>query len=156
MPKSWETVTTILESMPSKELTMYIAKTRLRSEVERRGVLKETDLGSTSNNIPSALANNNTTDLFYNCGKPGHLKMNCQHLQGNGCTDHMVNYIKYFIEFMYLKNPINIALAKNNNYMKAIGVGNINVEVKLMECDNQEGYHAHPIQIHPKDTTVVA
>ncbi|CAF4890800.1 unnamed protein product [Pieris macdunnoughi] len=35
MPKSLETVTTILESMPSKELTVDIAKTRLRSEVER-------------------------------------------------------------------------------------------------------------------------
>lgn len=45
----------------------------------------------------------------------------------SGCTDHLISDKSFFSDFMYLKNPINIAVAKNNNFMIATGVGNINM-----------------------------
>lgn len=52
----------------------------------------------------------------------------------SGCTDHMVNNISYFSNFINLKKPIKIAVAKDSNYLLATGVGNINV-YSLVEKD---------------------
>lgn len=45
----------------------------------------------------------------------------------SGCTDHMVNQKEIFSSLLILKNPIHIAVAKNNDFLLAIGVGNIKV-----------------------------
>lgn len=47
------------------------------------------------------------------------------------CTDHLVNNKNYFDNLLMLKEPIKIAVAKNGNYMEAVGVGNIKVLSKL-------------------------
>ncbi|KRT78250.1 hypothetical protein AMK59_6683 [Oryctes borbonicus] len=56
----------------------------------------------------------------------------------SGCTDHLVNDKSFFSDFLVLKHPIKIAVAKNNNFMEAIGVGNIKVISKVnrneVEC----------------------
>ncbi|KRT79525.1 hypothetical protein AMK59_7638 [Oryctes borbonicus] len=49
----------------------------------------------------------------------------------SGCTDHLVNNEKYFSELLMLKEPIQIAVAKSNNYMNAVGVGIIKVKSKI-------------------------
>lgn len=49
----------------------------------------------------------------------------------SGCTDHLVNNKNYFDNLLMLKKPIKIAVAKNGNYMEAVGVGNIKVLSKL-------------------------
>lgn len=43
----------------------------------------------------------------------------------SGCTDHLVNNKNVFKEIVILDKPVKIAVAKNNNYLSAIGVGNI-------------------------------
>lgn len=43
----------------------------------------------------------------------------------SGCTDHICNNIDYFYNYVTLKEPINIAVAKSNEYMQAVGIGNI-------------------------------
>lgn len=45
----------------------------------------------------------------------------------SGCTDHLVNDKKYFCSLKKLENPINIAVAKNDHYLQAEGIGNIYV-----------------------------
>uniref|UniRef100_A0A1Y1MQF0 Endonuclease n=2 Tax=Photinus pyralis TaxID=7054 RepID=A0A1Y1MQF0_PHOPY len=45
----------------------------------------------------------------------------------SGCTDHLVNNNNIFSHFVKLDNPIKIAVAKNESYMLATGVGNIEV-----------------------------
>uniref|UniRef100_A0A1Y1L115 Retrovirus-related Pol polyprotein from transposon TNT 1-94 n=1 Tax=Photinus pyralis TaxID=7054 RepID=A0A1Y1L115_PHOPY len=45
----------------------------------------------------------------------------------SGCTDHMVNDKTVFTELVMLDKPVKIAVAKNENYLLAIGVGNIHV-----------------------------
>lgn len=45
----------------------------------------------------------------------------------SGCTDHMVNKKIYFTDIVMLQEPIRIAIAKDNNYLIALGVGNIEV-----------------------------
>lgn len=45
----------------------------------------------------------------------------------SGCTDHMINDKNYFAELIMLDNPIKIAIAKNNSYLEAIGIGKIKV-----------------------------
>lgn len=56
----------------------------------------------------------------------------------SGCTDHLVNDKNYFSELLMLNKPIQIAVAKSNNFMEAIGVGNIkaisNVRGKEIVC----------------------
>lgn len=43
----------------------------------------------------------------------------------SGCTDHLVNEKDCFSDFMILKEPIRIAVAKSDNYIEATGIGNI-------------------------------
>lgn len=45
----------------------------------------------------------------------------------SGCTDHMVNEKCYFSDLIMLSNPIQIAVAKNDKFLLATGVGNIEV-----------------------------
>lgn len=45
----------------------------------------------------------------------------------SGCTDHMVNEKSYFSDLVMLEEPIKIAVAKNDNFLLAMGVGNIKV-----------------------------
>lgn len=45
----------------------------------------------------------------------------------SGCTDHMVNEKSYFTDIIMLTKPIKIAVAKNEDFLLAIGIGNINV-----------------------------
>lgn len=56
----------------------------------------------------------------------------------SGCTDHLVNNKNYFIDLLMLEEPINIVVAKSNNFMQAVGVGNIKifslVNGKKIEC----------------------
>lgn len=49
----------------------------------------------------------------------------------SGCTDHLINDKSYFTDIMFLENPIKIAVAKNGNYMEAVGVGNVKVISKI-------------------------
>lgn len=50
------------------------------------------------------------------------------------CTDHLVNKRIYFNDLMMLKNPIKIAIAKNENYMEVVDIGNIDV----LSCINDK------------------
>lgn len=43
----------------------------------------------------------------------------------SACTDHLVNCKDYFNDCIMLKNPIKIAVAKDGDYMEAVGIGNI-------------------------------
>lgn len=56
----------------------------------------------------------------------------------SGCTDHLVNDQNYFHELLMLNNPIKIAVAKNDNFISAVGVGQIkvksNVRGKDIDC----------------------
>lgn len=45
----------------------------------------------------------------------------------SGCTDHMVSEKSCFTDLMMLENPIKIAVAKNDSFLLAMGVGNIEV-----------------------------
>lgn len=45
----------------------------------------------------------------------------------SGCTDHMVNEKEVFSSIVMLKVPIKISVAKNDDFLLAIGVGNIKV-----------------------------
>lgn len=236
MPKTFETLITVLESMSEEELTLEVVKTRLRSEVERRGV------SSSTQNIHTPISSAFTSTQYgtcHFCKQRGHFKKECRKYlqqkdqatgdynnynrlrknfnQGNsrgrssyrgrgsyrsnhsfserqdrdgnyvehestnqeeanenevcfmvdtnvinhsntnvinhinmigdnellfyidsGCTDHLVNDKKYFSELLMLKNPIKIAVAKSNNYMEAIGVGEIKaisfVDGKEVKC----------------------
>lgn len=49
----------------------------------------------------------------------------------SGCTDHLVNDKCFFSNYIELKEPISIAVAKNHSFIKAIGVGNINCYSKV-------------------------
>lgn len=56
----------------------------------------------------------------------------------SGCTDHMVNDRSCFSDLVMLDCPIKIAVAKNDNYLLAEGVGNIQVhsyvEDEIINC----------------------
>lgn len=43
----------------------------------------------------------------------------------SGCTDHLVNNNKVFSEIIMLKEPIKIKIAKSNEHLEAVAVGNI-------------------------------
>lgn len=43
----------------------------------------------------------------------------------SGCTDHLVNNKNFFTNLVMLKDPIKIKIAKQGDFMRAIGVGNI-------------------------------
>jgi len=45
----------------------------------------------------------------------------------SGCTDHLINDTSYFNDLIMLKNLIKIVIAKDRDYIEAIGVGNIDV-----------------------------
>lgn len=49
----------------------------------------------------------------------------------SGCTDHMVNKRYYFSQLLMLKEPVNISMAKDQTYLKGIGIGTIQVEHKI-------------------------
>lgn len=43
----------------------------------------------------------------------------------SGCTDHMVNQKQYFCDLVMLENPIKVAVAKDKEFLLAVGIGNI-------------------------------
>lgn len=49
----------------------------------------------------------------------------------SGCTDHMVNDKQYFSDILMLDNPIKIAVAKDKDFLMAVGIGNIKVLSKV-------------------------
>lgn len=230
LPKSYETVVTVLENLPSENMNLDSVKARLRIEAEKR---KEIGGSQDETVKPTAFISNKSLTC-HNCGEYGHFKRNCKrsirsqpgyvgnrggtHYKGryrgggsqggtyredtnrngrnrgggyvgarlryqkggnyqsqsqsgqsqdtrkgnyvetdntgddsvcfmsdrdrpvqnkgddtvvffidSGCTDHLVNKKSYFNDLMMLKNPIKIAIAKDKNYIEAIGIGNINV-----------------------------
>lgn len=57
----------------------------------------------------------------------------------SGCTDHLVNDKRHFSNIKMLEQPIKIAIAKNDNFLQATGIGNINVlsnnGYKIVKCN---------------------
>lgn len=53
----------------------------------------------------------------------------------SGCSDHLVFQKDLFSELTLLKEPIHIAIAKENEFIEAVGIGNINV---LSEVGNKK------------------
>ena len=43
----------------------------------------------------------------------------------SGCKDHMISDKSYFTDIIMLENPLKIAIVEDNNFMLAVGVGNI-------------------------------
>lgn len=249
MPKSFETVLTILENVPPTDLTIDLVKTKLRAEVERRKAQNQSINAGMRLDLSKPAAFSTRFGVCHFCGEMGHFKRECKRYleqsrnlgcpnrgRGNntsgylnyrgqgtlrgrggygrgqargqgsgftqnrgmrgfrganfgrsmgdqqnigqngqevenlgpgesdnggicfmanvqdiktvshdllfcidsGCTDHLVNNKNYFSELMMLNEPIKIAVAKDNNYMEAVGVGNIKVISKVqgkeIEC----------------------
>lgn len=74
LPKSYETVVTVLENMAIKTLDMNYVKTRLRIDSEKR---KEND-GDQSEPTKAAAFMPNKSIKCHNCGGYGHIKKYCK------------------------------------------------------------------------------
>ena len=80
MPKSFETVVTIIENTPVDTLTLDIAKARLRVEVERR---KATGAANSKEQDMTPTAFMGKSGACYLCGQNGHFQRNCPKLKQN-------------------------------------------------------------------------
>ncbi|KAF2895452.1 hypothetical protein ILUMI_10724 [Ignelater luminosus] len=80
MPKQFETVITILENLPSEQLTLSVVKSKLRAEVERR---KAAGIGTHQLEETKAAAFSSEGDGCYFCGKKSHFKRG-EHLSSKG------------------------------------------------------------------------
>lgn len=74
LPKSHETVVTVLENFPAEKIDLDFVKARLRAEVEKKN---EVDRSQDEGNKPAAFISNNSI-ICYNCGEHGHIKRNCR------------------------------------------------------------------------------
>ncbi|KAI5725973.1 hypothetical protein M8J77_022339 [Diaphorina citri] len=59
----------------------------------------------------------------------------------SGCTDHIVNDISVFHDYIELKNPIKINIAKDDQCMSAVGIGTIETYVTYEELDKDVLWH---------------
>ena len=232
LPKSFETVVTVIENMPSDKLEYEDVKKKLLAEEEKKYLNKRKQVVATDQTAFG------TEMVCFRCGKPGHIKRNCRvninsqsdgatnksseggsgyfhgyrggnqyysdrgvnvnrgfnsnrvfrggirgnHIRGqgrhqnqyasrsnfveqepstnqvsevnesicfisevnktdmisnknniinfcidSGCTDHLINNKEFFSDLIMLEEPIKIAVAKNDNHLLAVGVGNIGV-----------------------------
>ncbi|KMQ88684.1 copia protein [Lasius niger] len=74
LPKSYETVVTVLENMAVETLDMNYVKTRLRIDSEKR---KEND-GDQSEPMKTDAFISNKSIKCHNCGEIGHIKRYCK------------------------------------------------------------------------------
>lgn len=74
LPKSHETVVTVLENFPAEKIDLDFVKARLRAEAEKKN---EIDRSQDEGNKPAAFISNNSI-ICYNCGEHGHIKRNCR------------------------------------------------------------------------------
>lgn len=74
LPKSYETMVTVLENMAMETLDMNYVKTRLRIDSEKR---KENDGDQYESTKPTAF-NTNKSIKCHNCGEAGHIKKFCK------------------------------------------------------------------------------
>lgn len=92
----------------------------------------ESNLSNNTSNSPS-----NKDNVSFNCvtnDKHSEVLMSDNTANGvhelkfyidSGCTDHLVNDDKYFNNYVKLKEPISISVAKDGESMLAVGVGTI-------------------------------
>lgn len=62
----------------------------------------------------------------------------------SGCIDHLITKKRFFRELLLFKDPVKIAVTKNDNFIEAFGVVNIyiisNISGKRIECNIQNLY----------------
>lgn len=75
LPKSYETVVTVLENLPPESINMDFVKERLKTEAEKRkGYESQSEIQR-----PTAFVSNSSL-ACHHCGEQGHIKRNCKKL----------------------------------------------------------------------------
>lgn len=78
LPKSYETVVTVLENLPVENMNLNFVKARLRIEAEKK---KETGKNQEESKLIAFMSNKSVT--CYKCGEYKHIKKNCKKLFQN-------------------------------------------------------------------------
>ncbi|KAK9701824.1 Zinc knuckle [Popillia japonica] len=70
----------------------------------------------------------------------------------SGCTDHMVNKKQYVSDLVMLKNPIRVAVAKDKEFVLAVAIGNIKLEMSNMKVIFENGF----VKLFDKNMKLIA
>lgn len=81
LPKTYETVVTVLENLPPKEVTLEFVKSKLRIESEKRNINYSNT--ENRNSIRSASFMSNKVIKCFGCGQPGHIQRYCRNSENN-------------------------------------------------------------------------
>ncbi|KAI5734745.1 hypothetical protein M8J77_010064 [Diaphorina citri] len=125
----YDIIVSVIENMESSELSYEIVKRKLKNVDEKT----EGASMDKSSHVADQDGENETGVSFMCEDETAHSVVQYENqlifYVDSGCTDHIVNTNAHFENYVKLKNPIPISVAKEGEAMYAIGIGTIHGKI---------------------------